>query len=205
MWLIFSGMFVKVAQSCPTLCDPMDYIVQGILQTRILEWVAFPSSRGSSQPKDWTQVSHIAGTFFTSWATREAQEYWSGWVSYLFSNKSSQPRNQPRVSCIAGRFFTNWAIREAVMFICMLLVCQAWWFKRAHTSVWRLARCCFMGSGCDLYCSLSNTLICACSHDSYCKSLCRFQEIITWLQGLSCNWHNMSLEELYISQNHLQK
>ena len=43
-----------------------------------LEWVTFPFSRESSQPRDWTQVSHIAGGFFTSWATREAQEYWSG-------------------------------------------------------------------------------------------------------------------------------
>ena len=41
-------------------------------------WVAFPFSRGSSQPRDQTQVSWIAGRFFTSWATREAQEYWSG-------------------------------------------------------------------------------------------------------------------------------
>ena len=39
---------VKVAQSCPTLCDPMDYSVHGILQARILEWVAYPFSRGSS-------------------------------------------------------------------------------------------------------------------------------------------------------------
>ena len=60
------------------LCDPMDYIVHGILQARILEWVAFPSSRGSFQPRDWTQVSSIAGRFFTIWATREAQEHWSG-------------------------------------------------------------------------------------------------------------------------------
>ena len=44
----------------------------------ILEWVAFPFSRGSLQPRDRTQVSHIAGGFLTSWATREAQEYWSG-------------------------------------------------------------------------------------------------------------------------------
>ena len=43
--------------------------------TRILEWVAFPFSGASSQPRDWTQVSHIGGGFFTSWATREAQEY----------------------------------------------------------------------------------------------------------------------------------
>ena len=48
------------------------YIVHGILQARILEWVAFPFSRGSSQPRDWTQVSCIAGRFFTIWATREA-------------------------------------------------------------------------------------------------------------------------------------
>ena len=64
---------VEVAQSYPTLWDPMDYTVHGILQARILEWVAFPFSKGSSQPRDWTQVSHIAGGFFTSWATREAQ------------------------------------------------------------------------------------------------------------------------------------
>ena len=63
---------VKVAQSGTTLCDPMDYTVHGILQTRILEWVAVPFSRGSSQPRDRTQISRIAGGFFTSWATREA-------------------------------------------------------------------------------------------------------------------------------------
>ena len=68
---------VKVAQSCPTLCDHMD-LVHRILQARILEWVAFPFFRGSPQPRDQTQVSRIAGGFFTSWATREAQEYWSG-------------------------------------------------------------------------------------------------------------------------------
>ena len=60
------------APSCPTLCDPLDYTVHGTLQARILEWVAFPFSRGFSQPGDRTQVSHIAGGFFTSWSTREA-------------------------------------------------------------------------------------------------------------------------------------
>ena len=50
-------MKVKVAQLCPTLCDPLDYMVHGILQARILEWAAFPFSRGSSQPRDQTQVS----------------------------------------------------------------------------------------------------------------------------------------------------
>ena len=57
---------VKVAQSCPTLCNPMDYTTHGILQARILVWVAFPFSREFSQLRDQTQVSHIAGGFFTS-------------------------------------------------------------------------------------------------------------------------------------------
>ena len=61
---------VKVTQSCPTLCDPMDSTVHGILLVRILKWVAFPFSRGASQTRGRTQVSHIAGGFFTNWATR---------------------------------------------------------------------------------------------------------------------------------------
>ena len=55
-------MKVKVAQSCLTLCDPMGYTVHGIFQARILEWVAFPFSRGSFQPKDQTQVSKSCTT-----------------------------------------------------------------------------------------------------------------------------------------------
>ena len=57
---------VKVAQSCLTLCDPMDYTVHGNLQARILEWVASPFSRRSSQGRDQAQVSRISGGFFTS-------------------------------------------------------------------------------------------------------------------------------------------
>ena len=57
---------VKGSQSCLTLRGPMDYTIHRILQARILEWVAFPFSRGSSQPRDQTQVSHTAGGFFTS-------------------------------------------------------------------------------------------------------------------------------------------
>jgi len=51
-------MKAKVTQPCLTLCNPMDYTVHGILQGRILEWVAFPFSRGSSQPRDRTQGSN---------------------------------------------------------------------------------------------------------------------------------------------------
>ena len=69
---------VLVAQLFPILYEPMDNSppnssVHGILQARILEWVAIPFSRGSSQPRDQTQVSCISGRFITVWATREAQ------------------------------------------------------------------------------------------------------------------------------------
>ena len=103
---------VKVARSCPTLYNPMNNTDHGILQARILEWVAFPFSRGSSQARDQTQVSCIAGGFLISWATRKAQEL--KWVAYPFSRGSSRPRNWTGVSCIAGRFFPNWAIREGL-------------------------------------------------------------------------------------------
>ena len=67
----------KAAQTCPTLCNPMDYTVHEILQARILEQVAYPFSSGSSRPKNWTRVSCIAGGFFTNRATREAHgELW---------------------------------------------------------------------------------------------------------------------------------
>ena len=71
------ALSLKVAQLCPTLCDPMDYSrpsssVHGVLLARILEWVAIPFSRRSSRPKDWTQVSHIAGRVFTVWTTRKS-------------------------------------------------------------------------------------------------------------------------------------
>ena len=106
-----------VTQLCPILCDPMDYSPPGfslsmrILQARILEWVAMPSFRGSSLPRDWTQVSCIAGGFFTIWTTREAQEY--SWVAYPFSRGSSWPSSRTRISLIGGGFFTSWASREA--------------------------------------------------------------------------------------------
>ena len=56
---------VKAAQLCLTLCDPTDYTVCGILQARILDWVAFPYCRGCSQPRDLTQVYRIVCRFFT--------------------------------------------------------------------------------------------------------------------------------------------
>ena len=68
---------VLATQLCSTLWDPMDsyppgFSIHGIFQAWKLEWIAIPSSRGSSWPRDWTQVSCIAGRLFTIWATREA-------------------------------------------------------------------------------------------------------------------------------------
>ena len=125
---------VKVAQSCPTLCNPRDQTVpwnssgqnmgvgrcslpQGIFPTqglspdlphcaqilyqlshqwspRILEWVAYPFSRGSYQPRNWTGVSCIAGRFFTSWATREA-----------FLQGNSSPGSFHRTPLVIGHSF----------------------------------------------------------------------------------------------------
>ena len=88
---------VKVTQSCPTLCNLMDCSlpdssVHGILQARILEWLAVPFSRGSSQSRDQTQVSCTAGGFFTIWATREAHSNKENVMSRigLWANKDAE-------------------------------------------------------------------------------------------------------------------
>ena len=102
-----------VPQSCLTLCDPMDCSppgssVDGILQARILESVAMPSFRGSSQPRDQTRVSHIAGGSPTL--------------------QVDLP-HCTRVSYIAGGSFTVWATRESVMlnsFQTLLMACEIW-------------------------------------------------------------------------------
>ena len=136
---------VKVVQSCPTLCDPMDCIVHGIVQARILEWVALPFSRGSCQPRDWTQVSRIAGWFFTSWATREAQEYWS--LSLLQQVFLTQESNRGLLNCrwilyqlsldsiLKSRditFPTKVCLVKAVVFPVVMYGCESWTIKKAE-------------------------------------------------------------------------
>ena len=104
--LVPPGSEVKVAQSCPTLCNPMDYTVHGILQARILEWVVFPFSRvyfltQESNPglphcrRILYQLSHKGSPGILEW------------VAYSFSRESSRPRNRTGVSCIAGGFFNR--------------------------------------------------------------------------------------------------
>ena len=102
---------VKVAQSCLTLCDPMDCSppgssVHGILQARILEWVAVPFSRRSSQPRDRTQVSHIAGGFLIlSEPPGKPSKTGTGGLLLLQGIFLTQELNG--VSCTAGRFFSR--------------------------------------------------------------------------------------------------
>ena len=97
---------MKVTQSCPTLCDPMDYTTHGILQARILEWVAFPFSRGLFP----TQGSN-SGLPHCRWILYQLSHKGSPgileWVAHPFSSRSSRPRNRTRVSCIAGRRATR--------------------------------------------------------------------------------------------------
>ena len=72
-----------VSDSCdPMDCSPPVSSVHGILQARILEWVAISFSTGSSQPKDWTWVSCTVGRFFTDWTTREVP-YTQTWINWL--------------------------------------------------------------------------------------------------------------------------
>ena len=72
---------MKVTQLCPPLCYPMDYTVHGILQDRILEWVAISFFRGSSWPRDWNQVSRIAGGFFYQLSQQGSPRILE-WVAY---------------------------------------------------------------------------------------------------------------------------
>ena len=79
----------EIAQSCPTLCDPMDcslpgFSFHGIFQARVLKWVAISFSRGFSWPRDRTQVSCIAGRRFTLWVTREDRKCLSLLLGSLF-------------------------------------------------------------------------------------------------------------------------
>ena len=123
----------------PMDCSPPSASIHGILQARILDWVrvapvvsdslrlhglyspwkspgknagwvAFPFSRGPSQPKDQTQVSH--GRQILYQLSHQGHPRLLGWVAYPFSSRSSRSRNQTGVFCIAGGFFTKLATRE---------------------------------------------------------------------------------------------
>ena len=99
-------MCVLVAQSCLTLWDPMEgsspgSSVHGILQARIVDWVAIPFSRGSSQPRDWNCVSCAADRFFTVWATREAPRgVWSAEHIFKATLRNLSYQGPDRLHCL---------------------------------------------------------------------------------------------------------
>ena len=98
----------EVTQSCQTVWDPLDCSlpgssVHGILQARILEWVAIPFSRGSSRPRDRTQVSCIAGRCSTLWATREARVPQRKLISNWNPNSNTFSQAQLNTSSICTR------------------------------------------------------------------------------------------------------
>ena len=139
MSCFFSGLtlisslseWVKVAQSCPTFCDPVDCTVHGILQARILEWVTFSFSRDLPNPGIKPRSPTLQADSLP--AEPQGSPRILEWVAYPFSSRSTQPRNQTGISCIAGGFFTNWAMREApisslICFISLITIFQWEWF-----------------------------------------------------------------------------
>ena len=117
----------EITQSCPTLCDPVDCSpsgssIHGILQARILEWVAISFSRGSSQPRDRTRVSRIAGRHFNLWATREAH-YRSAnliLIALLWVNFQRASGSQPLFFLVP---FSCVNVRQG---LCILLLVWKW-------------------------------------------------------------------------------
>ena len=109
---------MKVTQWCPTPWNPINYTDHGILQVWILECIAFPFSRGSSQPREWTQVSSIASIFFTSWTTREA-------LTNLDSILKSKDITLQTKVCLV----------KAMVFPVVMYGCESWTIKKAEC--WR--------------------------------------------------------------------
>ena len=130
MWFVVTFMLLLSHFSRVQLCDPPGSSVHGILQARILEWVAMPSSRRSSQPRDQTQVSCTAGRLFATGPPGKTSHFHAmclvmsdslrphrlppgfsvhgifqarilEWVTISFSRGSSQPRDCTRVSCVS--------------------------------------------------------------------------------------------------------
>ena len=148
---------LKVAQLCPTLCDPMDFTVYGILQARKPEWVAFPFPRGSSWPRDWTQVFHIADGFYTSWAAREAHPCYriaSNLDSLAYLNCKRRWPPLCLVPCQILRYWRTSALSEVLWLLGeplemnwvnskRSLVCGSYWWHWHHYTCWSLVECCF--------------------------------------------------------------
>ena len=181
-------MCVLVSQSCPTICDAMDYSppgssVHGIFQTRILEWVAIPFSRGSSQPRDQTWVSCIAGSFFTVWAMREASsislsflETFIIWLKSLLpglhcgiwtlscSMQDLIPWSgiKPRPPALGTQSLSPWTTREVpIFFLTCIYSFIYFWLCRVLVAARRifLLRACLAVVVCRLSCPVASGIL----------------------------------------------
>ena len=117
--------WVKIAQSCPTVCDPMEYTFHGIIQTRILEWVAFPFSRASSQPRDWIRVFHFAGRVFTSGLNHKEsprktygfnETLWKCSMTWCMKCDESSFMENPQITWYVYSF--KYFNKEVIIFLC---------------------------------------------------------------------------------------
>ena len=139
-------MKVKASQLCQTFWDLVDYIVHGILQARLLRWVAFPFSGDLPNPGIEPWSSHFKQILYQ--LSCKGSPRILEWVAYPFCSRSSSPRNQTRISCIAGQFFTN----DTVFNVCL-------------QTVYNHIICCLLGAYFFpmLYCYDSSMLLYSCS------------------------------------------
>ena len=144
-------LWSEVAQSCLTLCDPMDCSLPGssihsIFQTRVLEWVAISFSRGSSQPRDRTQVSCITGRCFTLWATRESLVTplpEADCLSLLLQGSLNRIKSYSFTLERKGELFPAWKnILEPEEMVVSFWrgMCDSWWERWLHPAFWNLSR-----------------------------------------------------------------
>jgi len=139
--------YARYSHSCAVLCLITSHVwlsltpwiiacqapvSMGILQAEILEWAAMPSSKKSSQPRDWTQIFCTTGGFFTIWATRESI---LERVTYLFSRGSFQSRNPTWVLCTAGRFYISWTTREDYFHYYYLIIIKLFRKKKLRVNI----------------------------------------------------------------------
>jgi len=111
---------VKVPQSCPTLCNLMDYTVHGVLQARILKWVAIPFSRVSSQPRYQTEVSRIACRFFTTWKKESPKNVQT--TAQLHSWETCMQVKNSYNRTWNNRLVSNWESSKSKLYIVTLLL-----------------------------------------------------------------------------------
>ena len=113
---IYSVQFSSVTQSCPTLCNPMDYIAHRAPLSMGFSsqeyWGGWPCLLKGIFPTQGSNPCLLHCRLILCQLSHQGNPRILAWVAYPFSRGSSWPRNQTGVSCIAGRFFTSWAIRE---------------------------------------------------------------------------------------------